>query len=170
MAGTPAQTRSHWPGRLPKLKRENDPTAIGALHLPDLQGINFVKKFVSVISMLLLSLVCHPVMAMPIAAELPDDAAIQISYGDRRVGTVASAPRSFSTNAFWIEGPNGLILVDTMFLLSDAEQALDFAEKATGKKVVMAIILHPNPDKFNGALVQFSPGTVTNSYTLAGGK
>ncbi len=127
-----------------------------------------MKNHGLVVSLSLLSLICQPLQAMPIAADLPEDATIQISYGDRRVGTIVSAPRSFSTNAFWIEGPNGLILIDTMFLLSDAEEALDFAEKATGKKVVMAIILHPNPDKFNGTQVLQKRGikVLTSSQVL----
>lgn len=71
--------------------------------------------------------------------------------GDGRVGTYVSKPWGFSTSSYWIEGPRGLILIDTQFLPSAAEESLQLAEASTGKKVVAAIVLHPNPDKFNGA-------------------
>lgn len=71
-------------------------------------------------------------------------------YGDRRVGTYVSSSWGFSTASYWIEGPKGLILIDTQFLPSAAAEALAWAEQATGKKVVLAVVLHANPDKFNG--------------------
>jgi glyoxylase-like metal-dependent hydrolase (beta-lactamase superfamily II) len=43
------------------------------------------------------------------------------------------------------------VLIDTQFLPSDATKFADLAEKTTGKKAKLAIVLHPNPDKFNGA-------------------
>jgi glyoxylase-like metal-dependent hydrolase (beta-lactamase superfamily II) len=73
-----------------------------------------------------------------------------LTHGDSRVGTYVSTPRSFETSSYWIEGPTGLVLIDTQFLLSAGDEALNWAEKATSKKVVLAIVLHPNPDKFNG--------------------
>lgn len=85
------------------------------------------------------------------APSLPRDAAVVISReGDPRVGTYVSSRWSFATNSFWIEGPTGLVLIDTQFLPSAAAELVDFAERATGKKVVAAIVLHANPDKFNG--------------------
>jgi len=79
--------------------------------------------------------------------------ALTLTAGDGRVGTYVSKPWAFSTSSYWIEGPQGLILIDTQFLPSAAEEALRLAEASTGKKVVAAIVLHPNPDKFNGASV-----------------
>ncbi len=61
-----------------------------------------------------------------------------------------STPWSFSTNAFVVEGPTGLILIDTQFLTSEANAFADAAEAAFGKKIELAIALHANPDKFNG--------------------
>lgn len=72
---------------------------------------------------------------------------------DTRIGTYVSVPRGFSTSSYWIEGPDGLVLIDTQFLLSAAEDAVTQAEQLTGKKVVLAIVLHANPDKFNGTEV-----------------
>jgi glyoxylase-like metal-dependent hydrolase (beta-lactamase superfamily II) len=66
------------------------------------------------------------------------------------VGTFVSDGPSFFTSSYWIEGPQGLILIDTQFLPSGAEKSVAWAEKLTGKKVVLAVVLHPNPDKFNG--------------------
>lgn len=73
-----------------------------------------------------------------------------LTNGDGRVGTYVSKPWGFSTSSYWIEGPGGLVLVDTQFLPSAAEELVVWAERVTGKKAVLAIVLHPNPDKFNG--------------------
>jgi glyoxylase-like metal-dependent hydrolase (beta-lactamase superfamily II) len=70
--------------------------------------------------------------------------------GDPRVGVYVSIPWGFSTSSYWIEGPDGLIVLDTQFLPSAAAEMVDAAEAATHKKVALAIVLHPNPDKFNG--------------------
>lgn len=75
------------------------------------------------------------------------------SAGDPRVGTYVSSPWGFSTSSYWIEGPEGLILIDTQFLPSEAEEFVNWAEQVTGKKALLAIVLHPNPDKFNGTNV-----------------
>lgn len=72
---------------------------------------------------------------------------------DPRVGTYVSKPWGFSTSSYWIEGPDGLVLIDTQFLPSAALEAVTWAEQVTGKKVVTAIVLHPNPDKYNGTTV-----------------
>jgi glyoxylase-like metal-dependent hydrolase (beta-lactamase superfamily II) len=70
--------------------------------------------------------------------------------GDPRVGQYISSQWSFETSSFWIEGPEGLILIDTQFLPSALRKEITYAERATGKKVKLAIVLHPNPDRFNG--------------------
>ena len=90
-----------------------------------------------------------------LAGKLPRGAAAVLYhgdeyYGDARVGTYVSSTWGFSTSTYWIEGPTGLILIDTQFLPSAAEEAVTWAEQVTGKKVKLAIVLHPNPDKFNG--------------------
>ncbi len=61
-----------------------------------------------------------------------------------------SNPWGFSTASYWIEGPTGLVAVDTQFLPSEAERMIATAERSTGKKFVLAVVLHANPDKFNG--------------------
>lgn len=72
---------------------------------------------------------------------------------DPTVGVFTSSPWSFCTSSYWIEGPTGVILIDTQFLLSDAAHFVEVAEQATGKKVVLAVVLHANPDKFNGTAI-----------------
>jgi glyoxylase-like metal-dependent hydrolase (beta-lactamase superfamily II) len=81
------------------------------------------------------------------AAPVPADPA------PAEVGTYVSIPWGFETSSYWLEGPAGLVLIDTQFLPSAAVEAVDRAEAATGKKVLAAIVLHPNPDKFNGTAV-----------------
>jgi glyoxylase-like metal-dependent hydrolase (beta-lactamase superfamily II) len=67
-----------------------------------------------------------------------------------KVGRYVSSKWSFSTVSYWIEGTDGVVLVDTQFLTSAAEELVEIAERETGKPVVTAIVLHANPDKFNG--------------------
>lgn len=90
-------------------------------------------------------------------------------HGDRRVGTYVSSTRGFSTSSYWIEGPDGLILIDTQFLPSAAEEFVDWAERATGKKARLAVVLHANPDKFNGTAVMKRRGipVVTSAQVRA---
>ncbi|MBI3556603.1 MAG: MBL fold metallo-hydrolase [Deltaproteobacteria bacterium] len=92
---------------------------------------------------------CHR-SVRPASVERPGGAEMVLVHGDSRVGTYVSRPEAFSTSSYWIEGPTGLILIDTQFLFSAATELVDWAEKVTGKKAVLAIVLHPNPDKFNG--------------------
>lgn len=70
--------------------------------------------------------------------------------GDARVGQCLSSEWSFQTSSFWLEGPEGLVLIDTQFLPSALRKELEFAEPLTGKRARLAIVLHPNPDRFNG--------------------
>jgi glyoxylase-like metal-dependent hydrolase (beta-lactamase superfamily II) len=69
---------------------------------------------------------------------------------DTRVGAFVSSPWTFSTTSYFIEGDDDLILIDTQFLPREALAFVDAAELATGKKARIAIVLHANPDKFNG--------------------
>lgn len=67
------------------------------------------------------------------------------------VGVHTTPGRTFDTNLYWIPGPEGTVLIDTGFLAADVEAAVAEAEAATKRPVVAAVVLHPNPDKFNGA-------------------
>jgi glyoxylase-like metal-dependent hydrolase (beta-lactamase superfamily II) len=67
-----------------------------------------------------------------------------------KVGAFTSSVKTFFTASYWLEGPEGLLMIDTQFLPKEGLQAVAQAERETGKKVTAAIVLHPNPDKFNG--------------------
>jgi glyoxylase-like metal-dependent hydrolase (beta-lactamase superfamily II) len=71
---------------------------------------------------------------------------------DAQVGTYVSIPWGFSTSSYWLEGADGLVLIDAQFLPSAAVECVEWAEAMTGKPVVLAIVLHANPDKYNGTL------------------
>lgn len=107
--------------------------------------------------------------ATPAETARPDGALVLHAKADARVGTYVSSPWGFSTSSYWIEGPDGLILIDTQFLPSAAAEFVDFAERTTGKKAKLAIVLHPNPDKFNGTGVLQRRGirVVTSEQVLA---
>lgn len=113
-----------------------------------------------------LTLLCSVACA---AAPVPRATITLESGTDPRVGTYVSKPWGFSTASYWIEGPEGLVLIDTQFLPSAALEAVTWAEQLTGKKVVTAIVLHPNPDKFNGAAVLQARGieVITSAQVAA---
>jgi glyoxylase-like metal-dependent hydrolase (beta-lactamase superfamily II) len=85
------------------------------------------------------------------------------------IGRFTSSERAYSTHSYWLEGPTGLVLVDTQFLPSDAHRFVDEAQRRTGKKAVLAIVLHPNPDKFNGTAVLQARGirVITSAQVAA---
>ncbi len=66
-------------------------------------------------------------------------------------GWYVSSPWGFSTNSFWVAGPEGSILVDTQFLPSATREVAARVRECTGKPVLAALVLHANPDKFNGS-------------------
>lgn len=70
-----------------------------------------------------------------------------------KVGAYTSPVKTFSTASYWLEGNDGLLMIDTQFLPKEGVQAVEQAERESGKKVKTAIVLHPNPDKFNGTEV-----------------
>jgi glyoxylase-like metal-dependent hydrolase (beta-lactamase superfamily II) len=85
------------------------------------------------------------------------------------VGTYVSIPWGFSTSSYVLEGPDGLIAIDTQFLPSATEEMIALAEAATKKKFVLAVVLHANPDKFNGTATFQKRGVkvVTSSQVKA---
>ncbi|EYF01232.1 putative beta lactamase [Chondromyces apiculatus DSM 436] len=88
---------------------------------------------------------------------------------DPKIGVYTSIPWGFDTASYWIEGPEGLIVIDTQFLVSAAGEMIEAAEAITGKKVKLAIVLHPNPDKFNGTSTFQAHGVkvVTSAQVVA---
>ncbi|WP_257979084.1 MBL fold metallo-hydrolase [Corallococcus exiguus] len=84
--------------------------------------------------------------------------------GDLRVGEYISSQWSLQTASYWIEGPEGLVLIDTQLLPSALRKELAFAKDVTGKEAKLAIVLHANPESFNGtALLKELGVTVVTS-------
>jgi glyoxylase-like metal-dependent hydrolase (beta-lactamase superfamily II) len=99
---------------------------------------------ISLVASLAVLLACAP----PRGGHLYSNSAQE--QGDARVGQYISSEWSFETSSFWLEGPEGLILIDTQFLPSALRKEIRYAEQVTGKEVKLTIVLHPNPDRFNG--------------------
>ena len=66
---------------------------------------------------------------------------------------------SYDVNAFWLESPQGVVLIDALFLGSDAK-LLAGAIRASGKPLVAILLTHPHVDHFGGvtALRREFPG------------
>ena len=60
-----------------------------------------------------------------------------------------SPGEAFYVNTYWIETLEGNIVIDTQFLISQA-QAVRAALEMTGKPILGVIITHPHPDHYNG--------------------
>ncbi len=56
---------------------------------------------------------------------------------------------SWNTNSYWIEGENGVALIDAQLLPSDARR-LAAQIKASGKPLAGVIVTHPHSDHFGG--------------------
>jgi glyoxylase-like metal-dependent hydrolase (beta-lactamase superfamily II) len=117
-----------------------------------MRPIKSLSLFLSIVFCLSL-FSCASKQERPGFSHLPANVEVSVSPGDGRVGMYTSTWQGFRTSSYWIEGPEGLILIDSQFLLSAAEEMVNLAEKVTGKKAVLAIVLHPNPDKFNGTSI-----------------
>ena len=98
---------------------------------------------------------CAPTTTTAKRADQPAAAAVPFSGlwrhpQEPRLLAWVSSPWTFSTTSYAIEGDVGLVLIDTQFLATDADAFVDAVEAATGKRAVLAVVLHANPDKFNG--------------------
>jgi glyoxylase-like metal-dependent hydrolase (beta-lactamase superfamily II) len=100
---------------------------------------------------------------LPAGAQAPSPAALP------QVGVYTSPARTFTTASYWLAGPNGTLLIDTQFLPAEGLLAARAAAVASGKTVSHALVLHPNPDKFNGTAVLQAHGAAvfTSAQVLA---
>ncbi len=82
-----------------------------------------------------------------------------------------SSPDAFFVNSFIVEGDRSLVLVDTQFVLSEAN-ALVEKMAALGKPLAAIFITHPHPDHYNGlaTVLEKYPGTPVHATagTIAG--
>lgn len=69
-----------------------------------------------------------------------------------KIHTYSSPANAFLVNSFLIETSNGVVLIDTQFLISEAKKLKEFIQKIE-KPLLGIIITHPHPDHFNGAVV-----------------
>ncbi len=100
----------------------------------------------------LAALALLPLASTPVACA-PSSPSREATPSRAPVTEFVAIPWGFSTTSYWIEGPTGLVAIDTQFLPSEAERMIATASLRTGKKFVLAIVLHANPDKFNGTAV-----------------
>jgi glyoxylase-like metal-dependent hydrolase (beta-lactamase superfamily II) len=67
-----------------------------------------------------------------------------------QVNQYTSPGDGFSTSSSWFETEDGVVILDAQFLPEYAEALLDQIAARTDKPVTDVIVLHGNPDKYNG--------------------
>lgn len=88
-----------------------------------------------------------------------------------KVTVYESDARSYHVNAHWVESAQGMILVDSLLLRSDAER-LARMMKSSGKPLLAILITHPHVDHFSGSGVvrkHFGPVPVCATRATAAG-
>ncbi len=65
------------------------------------------------------------------------------------IHTHTSSPEAAFVNSYWIETTEGIVVIDTQLVLSEARK-LKQQIAASGQPLAAVIITHPHPDHFNG--------------------
>jgi glyoxylase-like metal-dependent hydrolase (beta-lactamase superfamily II) len=65
------------------------------------------------------------------------------------ISRFVSSEKAFAVNSWLVPTRTGIVVIDTQFTVSEADQLLD-AVKHTGRPLRAIIITHPHPDHFNG--------------------
>ena len=83
-------------------------------------------------------------------AALLATAAVQAEVKDgRSLNRYATSERSWGVNAYWMESEQGLVLIDSLLLVPDAEN-LAAVLKARNKPLLGVLLTHPHVDHFGG--------------------
>ncbi|WP_334029188.1 MBL fold metallo-hydrolase [Alteromonas sp. P256] len=74
-------------------------------------------------------------------------------------GVSISTIGKHKVNSFWIEGEDGVIVIDTQWLLSDADIVLNHIADTVSQPITDILITHPHTDHFGGiqAFIDASP-------------
>lgn len=83
------------------------------------------------------------------AAATPASAQGAARDSSLRLHRAVSTENAYDANAWWIETPRGLVLIDALLTRSDA-RALVAAMQSSGKPLVAAFLTHPHADHFGG--------------------
>jgi glyoxylase-like metal-dependent hydrolase (beta-lactamase superfamily II) len=65
------------------------------------------------------------------------------------ISRFVSSEKAFAVNSWLVPTRTGIVVIDTQFTVTAADQLLD-AVKHTGRPLKAIIITHPHPDHFNG--------------------
>ncbi len=76
-----------------------------------------------------------------------------VGRADDDIGWYTASAAGQAVRSYWIAGRQGLVILGTQLRPSDAEALLREAQARTGRKALMAVVLEPTPQQFNGTAV-----------------
>jgi glyoxylase-like metal-dependent hydrolase (beta-lactamase superfamily II) len=73
------------------------------------------------------------------------------SAGEGAIGTFTSDAAGFDTHSFYYDTGKEVVVFDAQFTPTLAKKVIDQIHGQTSSPITYLVVLHPNPDKFNGA-------------------